>query len=72
MVHTSAEGRELLGDLIGEIMSANPWYIRIDISALDDEARRTILLRVKSKLGFNRILEVLSVAKSSLQLLTWF
>jgi len=55
-----------LGDLLGEIMSANPWYSRINISALDDEVRRTILLRVKSKLGFNRILEVLDVAKSSL------
>lgn len=35
-----------MGDLLGELMSANPWYVRIDISALDDEARRTILLRV--------------------------
>jgi len=47
-------------------MSANPWCAKINISALDDEARRTILLRVKSKLGFTRILEALGVSKGSL------
>ena len=47
-------------------MSANPWYARINISVLDDEARRTILLRVKSKLGFTRALKVLGVARGSL------
>jgi len=55
-----------LSDLLGEIMSANPWYTGVNISALGDEARRTILLRVKEKLGFTRALEALSVAKSSL------
>jgi len=55
-----------LGDLLGEIISANPWYTRINISVLSDEARRAILLRVKEKLGFTKILEALGIAKGSL------
>jgi len=55
-----------LDDLLGEIMTANPWYTRVNISALGDEARRAILLRVKEKLGFTKALEALGIAKSSL------
>jgi hypothetical protein len=38
--------RELPADLLGEIMLANPWYNRVDISALGDDARRLILERI--------------------------
>ena len=55
-----------MDDLLGEIMTANPWYTRVNISALGDEARRAILLRVKEKLGFTKALEALGIAKSSL------
>jgi hypothetical protein len=51
---------------LGEIMTANPWYTRINISALGDELRRIILERVKRKLGFTKTLEVLGIAKGSL------
>jgi len=47
-------------------MTANPWYTRINVSVLSDEARRAILLRVKEKLGFTRTLEALDIAKGSL------
>jgi len=60
-------GRELLGDLLGEIMSANPWHTRVNASALSDEARRLILERVKEKLGFERTLRVLGIARGSLR-----
>ncbi|MEM0002337.1 MAG: hypothetical protein QXE10_07325 [Desulfurococcaceae archaeon] len=39
-------GRELLCELLGEIMPANPWYNRVDISALGDDARRLTLERI--------------------------
>ena len=55
-----------MDDLLGEIMTANPWYTRVNISALGDETRRAILSRVKEKLGFTKALEALGVAKSSL------
>jgi len=47
-------------------MTANPWYTRINISVLSDEARRAILLRVKEKLGFTKTLEAFDIAKGSL------
>jgi hypothetical protein len=47
-------------------MSANPWYNRVNGSALSDEARRLILERVKPKLGFTKTLEVLGIARGLL------
>ena len=47
-------------------MSADPWYTRINISALGDEVRRAVLLRVKNKLGFTKALEALGIARGSL------
>jgi hypothetical protein len=57
-------GRELLCDLLGEIMPANPWYNRVNASALSDEAPRLILERVKRKLGFEKTLRALGIALS--------
>ena len=59
-------GRELLSDLLSEIMPATPWYNRVNASPLSDEARRLILERVKRKLGFTKTLEVLGIARGSL------
>jgi len=47
-------------------MSANPWYTRVNASALSNEARRLILERVKRKLGFTKTLEVLGIVRGSL------
>jgi hypothetical protein len=48
-------------------MSANPWHTRVNASALSDEARRLILERVKEKLGFEKTLRVLGIARGSLR-----
>jgi len=47
-------------------MPANPWYTRVNAGALSDEARRLILERVKRKLGFEKTLRVLGIARGSL------
>jgi len=47
-------------------MSANPWYSKVNVSALGDDARRLILERVKHKLRFTKTLEALGIAKGSL------
>jgi intergrase/recombinase len=47
-------------------MPTNPWYNKVNVSALGDDARRLILERVKHKLGFTKTLEALGIAKSSL------
>ena len=47
-------------------MPANPWYNRVNASALSDEARRLILERVKRKLGFEKTLRALGIARGSL------
>jgi hypothetical protein len=47
-------------------MSANPWYNRVNASALSGEVRRLILERVKKKLGFEKTLRVLGIARGSL------
>jgi len=58
--------RELLCDLLGEIMPTNPWYTKVNAGALSDEARRLILERVKKKLGFEKTLRALGIARGSL------
>jgi len=45
-------------------MPANPWYNRVNASALSGEARRLILERVKRKLGFEKTLRALGIALS--------
>jgi len=47
-------------------MSANPWYTRVNASALSGEVRRLILERVKRKLGFEKTLRALDIAMGSL------
>jgi transcriptional regulator with XRE-family HTH domain len=47
-------------------MSANPWYTKVNASALSDEARRLILERVKKKLRFEKTLRALGIARGSL------
>lgn len=38
-------------------MPADPWYKRVDVTALGEETRRLILERVKGKSGLRRLLE---------------
>ena len=47
-------------------MPADPWYKRVDVTALGEEARRLILERVKGKLGFEKTLRELGIARGSL------
>jgi len=47
-------------------MPANPWYTKVNAGALSDEARRLILERVKKKLGFEKTLRALGIARGSL------
>jgi len=47
-------------------MPADPWYKRVDVTALGEEARRLILERVKGKLGFEKTLRALGIARGSL------
>jgi len=47
-------------------MPANPWYNRENASALSYETRRLILERVKRKLGFERTLKALGIARGSI------
>jgi intergrase/recombinase len=49
-----------------ESQTAVSWFARIDVRGLSDDSRRVILQRVKDKLGFNRTLEALGVARGSL------
>jgi len=44
-------GRELSRDLQLEIMPTDPWYKRVNVGVLDEEARRLILAMVERKLG---------------------
>ncbi|NAZ27478.1 MAG: hypothetical protein GU348_04970 [Thermogladius sp.] len=45
-------------------MSANPWYTKVNASALSDEARRLIPERVEKKLGFEKTLRELGIARA--------
>jgi len=47
-------------------MPADPWYTKVDVGALSGEARRLILERVKGKLGFEKTLKALGIARGSL------
>jgi len=47
-------------------MPANPWYTKVNASALSGEARRLILERVKRKLGFEKTIRALGISRGSL------
>jgi len=55
-----------MSELNSAIRSSVEWYRRVNVGALSDDARRLILERVKKKLGFNKTLQVLGIAKGSL------
>jgi len=46
--------------------SDGDWFERINVDAVSDEARRSILEAVKRKLGFTKVCEALGIAKSSM------
>jgi hypothetical protein len=47
-------------------MPADPWYTRVNASALGEEVLRLILERVKGKLGFEKTLRALGIVRGSL------
>jgi len=47
-------------------MPANPWYTKVNASALSDEARRLILERAKRKLEYEKTLRAMGIARGSL------
>mgnify|MGYP000312399635 FL=1 len=49
-----------------EVTSDFNWYEKVDVEALSDDVRRSILRFVKDRLGFNETCKVLGIAKSSL------
>jgi len=55
-----------MSELMGGVAGSTPWFMRVDVKALSEETRRLILERVKRKLGFNKTLEVLGIARGSL------
>jgi intergrase/recombinase len=55
-----------MSELMGGVSGSTPWYMRVDVKALSEEARRLILERVKRKFGFTKTLEALGIAKGSL------
>jgi len=56
---------EFKADSIPMVHSDN-WFDSINVDAIGDDARRSILEFVKNKLGFSKTCEVLDIAKSSL------
>jgi hypothetical protein len=51
---------------LSELSSDFKWYERVNVGALGDDVRRSILKAVKDKLGFTKTCEVPGIAKSSL------
>jgi len=47
-------------------ITSDRWFESVNVSALSDDARRSILEAVKNKLGFSGACEALGIAKSSL------
>jgi len=58
--------REPISELMGCATGSTLWFTRIDVRGLSGNTRRLILERVKSKLGFNKTLEALGIARGSL------
>jgi hypothetical protein len=55
-----------MSELMGSTHSPTPWFTRVDVGVLSEEARRLILERVMRKLGFNNTLEALGISRGSL------
>jgi intergrase/recombinase len=51
---------------MSEFKSDLSWINRININALSDDTRRSILEKVKNKLGFNEAIKVLDISKGSM------
>jgi len=49
-----------------KFVSDGDWFVSVNVDAVDDEARRSILEAVKNKLGFTKACEVLGIVKPSL------
>jgi intergrase/recombinase len=55
-----------MSELIGDVNVSSRWIHKVNIKGLGDDVRREILRRVKEKLGFNKTVEILDIAKGSL------
>jgi intergrase/recombinase len=55
-----------MSKLTDELKVSSEWIHKVNIKGLGDDVRREILRRVKEKLGFNKTVEVLDIAKGSL------
>jgi len=55
-----------MSELTNELKVSPEWIRRVNVKGLSDDVRREILRRVKEKLGFNKTVEVLDIAKGSL------
>ncbi|PUA33335.1 MAG: integrase [Zestosphaera tikiterensis] len=55
-----------MAEFNSEFVSDGDWFVSVNVDAVDDEARRSILEVVKNKLGFTKACEVLGIVKSSL------
>jgi len=55
-----------MSKLTNELKVSPEWIHKVNIKGLGDDVRREILRRVKDKLGFNKTVEVLDIAKGSL------
>jgi len=53
-------------DGISIVYSKDKWCEYVNVEALSEEARGSILEAVKNKLGFTKACEVLNIAKSSM------
>jgi len=52
---------------MSEFKVSIPWYERINIKALSNEVERKIFKKVKSKLGYSKTVEVLSISRGTLR-----
>jgi len=55
-----------MSELTNELKVSSEWIHKVNVRGLSDDVRREILRRVKDKLGFNKTVEILDIAKGSL------
>jgi len=55
-----------MSELTNELKVSSEWIHKVNVRGLGDDVRREILRRVKDKLGFNKTVEILDIAKGSL------
>jgi len=55
-----------MNKLMNDIKVSSEWIHKVNVRGLSDDVRREILRRVKDKLGFNKTVEILDIAKGSL------